>query len=144
MAARDQNQSGSTGNLSRDGQSRWWHQWTASFTSPADPQQQQQQQQQQATGSDVVVPSPSPVPIATSTPRTPGTPPRPILVPYTRSEKHAEDELFQRIERLIRDFLNRPNRRSHYHRIMEWTLAEEPTLSYSAVVIVNQPSTVLD
>ena len=63
MVERDQNQSGSTGNLSRDGQSRWWHQWTASITSPADPQQQQQQQQ--VTGSDVVVPSPSPVPIAT-------------------------------------------------------------------------------
>ena len=139
MAERDQNQSGSTGNLSRDGQSRWWHQWTASFTSPTDPQQQHQ-----ATGSDMVLPSPAPLPIATSTPQKGETPPRPILVPYTRSEKHAEDELFQRIERLIRDFLNRPNRRYPCHRIMEWTLVEEPTLSYSAVVIINPLSTVLD
>ena len=141
MAERDQKQSSSTGNVSRDGRSCWWNQWTASFTSPTDPQQQQQQQ---VTDSDMVLPSPSPVPIATSTPRTAGTPPQPILAPYTRSEKQAEDELFQRIERLIRDFLNRPNRRYPYHWIMEWTLPGEPTLNYSAVVIINPPSTVLD
>ena len=141
MAERDKNQSGSTSNLSRDAQSRWWNQWTASFTSPSDPQQQQQ-----SMGSDIVlsVPSPVPVLIATSTPRTAATPPQPILAPYTRSEKQAEDELFQRIERLIRDFLDRPNRRYPYHRIMEWTMGDEPTLNYSAVVVINPPSTVLD
>ena len=140
MEGGDQNSSAAsnTGNLTRNTQGRWWNQSTASFTSPTDPQQQQ------SMGSSIALATPSPVPIATSTPRLVATPPQPILVPYTRSEKQAEDELFQRIERLIRDFLNRPNRRYPYHRILEWTLDEEPTLSYSADITINPPSMVID
>ena len=140
MAERDPNQSNRNVHLFQDAQGRWWNHSTVSFASPSDPQQQQEQ----STGSGIMLTSPSPVPIATSTPRTASTPPQPILMPYTRSERQAEDELFQRIERLIRDFLSRPNRRYPYHRIMEWTLPDDPALNYCAVVIINPPSTVLD
>ena len=128
-----------TSNTTQNAQGRSWNQSTASFASPTDPHQQ-------SMGSSIALASasPSPVPIATSTPRTAGTPPQPILVPYTRSEKQAEDELFQRIERLIRDFLNRPNRRYPYHRVLNWTLEDDPTVSYSVVVTINAPSMVID
>ena len=139
MAERDPNQSNRNAHLFQDAQGRWWNHSTVSFASPSD-----SQQQQQSTGSGMILTSPSPVPIATSTPRTAPSPPQPILMPYTRSERQAEDELFQRIERLIRDFLSRPNRRYPYHRIMEWTLPDDPTLHYCAVVIINPPATVLD
>jgi hypothetical protein len=137
MAERDPSQSNRNVHLFQDTQGRWWNHSAASFSSPSD-------SQQQSMGSGIMVISPSPVPIATSTPRTASTPPQPILAPYTRSERQAEDELFQRIERLIRDFLSRPNRRYPYHRIMEWTLPDDPTLNYCAVVIINPPITVLD
>ena len=139
MAERDPNQANrSTISLFQDAQGRWWNNSAMSVASPSDPQQQQ------STSSGMMLTSPSPVPIATSTPRTASSPPQPILVPYTRSERQAEDDLFQRIQRMIRDFLSRPNRRYPYHRIMEWTLPNDPTLNYRAVVVIAPPSPVLD
>jgi hypothetical protein len=139
MAERDLNQpSRSALCLFQDAQGRWWNYSRMSVASPSDPQQQS------TAGSDMMLTSPSPVPIATSTPRTASSPPQPILVPYTRSERQAEDDLFQRIERLIRDFLSRLNRRYPYHRIMEWTLPDDPTLNYRFVVVITPPSSVLD
>ena len=115
MAERDPNQPKRTDHVFQDHQGRWWNHSTVSSTSLTDAQQ----------------PPPS------------STPPQPILVPHTLSERQAEDDLFQQIERLIRDFLCRPDRRSPYHRIMEWTVPDDPTLQYCAVVIINPPSTLL-
>lgn len=68
----------------------------------------------------------------------------PISTCSTSTDGDAEDELFEGIERLIRDFLGRPNRCYPYYRILRWALEEEPTLSFSAVVVVNRPTALID
>ena len=117
MAERDLHQPNRTDHTFQDAQGRWWNYSTVSSTSLNDGQQP---------------------------PPPPSTPPEPIPAPDTLSERQAEDDLFQHIDQLIRDFLRRPDRRSPYHRIMEWTLPDDPTLHYCAVIIINPLSTLLD
>jgi hypothetical protein len=121
MAERDPHPSNRSDHLFQDAHG---HVWNHSTVSNDTPQQSQ--------------------PSTSSVSRLTSIPSQPILVPSTPSERQAEDDLFQGIERLIRDFLARPNRRHPYHRIMEWALADDPTLNYCAVVIINPPSTVFD
>ncbi len=66
------------------------------------------------------------VPAATSTTR--------------RSEREVENELFQHIQNLVREFLRRPNRECPYYRVMRWTIDEQPRLEYILTVVINRPT----
>jgi hypothetical protein len=57
-----------------------------------------------------------------------------------RSEREIENELFQTIESLVREFIGRPNRECPYYRIMRLTNDQEPKLEYLVTVIINRPT----
>ncbi len=44
-----------------------------------------------------------------------------------RSGREIENELFQNIQNLVREFLRRPNREYPYYRVMRWTIGEPTT-----------------
>jgi len=69
---------------------------------------------------------------STSTPTLPGQ----IL-----TENDHEDNLMERMDELIRNFLSRPNQRSPYRSLFRWTFDDnESNLSYSVVVKIEEPS----
>jgi hypothetical protein len=60
-----------------------------------------------------------------------------------RSKKEIENDLFQNIEQLVREFVNRPNRQFPCYRVMRWTTDEQPKIEDFVTVIINQPTRIL-
>ena len=83
---------------------------------------------------EAMVSSDEDAPVMTSTP---------IVTSAPRSEQDMEDALFQDMERLVREFLRRPNRQYPYYRIMRWTEGDQPKLEYVLTVVINQPAIIL-
>jgi hypothetical protein len=67
----------------------------------------------------------------------------PILPPQILTENEYEDNLMELIDQMIYRFLNRPNRRSPYRTIFRWTFDDEPHLSYSVIVKIEAPSSLI-
>jgi hypothetical protein len=57
-----------------------------------------------------------------------------------RSEREIENELFQNIEKLVREFLRRPNCKYPCYQIIQWTIGEQMRLEYTLTVIINRPT----
>jgi len=98
------------------------------------PQQDQQTQQMTSTLSQDWLPSE-----AASTPLST------IAATHSpcRSEREIENELFQNIEKLVREFLRRPNCKYPYYQIIQWTMDEPMRLEYALTVIINRPTIIL-
>jgi len=60
-----------------------------------------------------------------------------------RSERQIENDLFNNIQKLVQEFLRRPNRQYPYYRIMRWTVGEQPKLEHVLTVVINQPAIIL-
>ncbi|CAF1249464.1 unnamed protein product [Adineta ricciae] len=77
------------------------------------------------------------LPVATSTP----------LVAVSSATMHSledeENELFDKIRLLVRDFTQRPNRQYPLTRIIKWTVDELPKVEHVVVVVINRPTIVL-
>jgi hypothetical protein len=66
----------------------------------------------------------------------------PVLPPdgQVLTEADYEDNLVNRMDELICNFLNRPNPQYPYHGLFRWTFDDERNLNYSVLVMINQPS----
>jgi len=58
-------------------------------------------------------------------------------------ERGIENELFQNIQNLVREFLCRLHRGCPYYRVIRWTIGEESSLEYVLTVIINRPTIIL-
>ncbi|CAF1604004.1 unnamed protein product [Adineta ricciae] len=56
------------------------------------------------------------------------------------SLEDEENELFDKIRQLIRDFTQRPNRQYPLSRIIKWTIDELPKVEHVIVVVINRPA----
>lgn len=56
------------------------------------------------------------------------------------TEENRTDELFDKIERLIHDYMQQ-SRRHHLHcRVLRWNTEENPSRLFSAVIVINPPT----
>ncbi len=81
------------------------------------------------------------LPAAASTPLSTGS--IDTAAAAVRSEKEIENDLFNNIEQLVCEFVNRPNRQYPYYRIMRWTIGEHPKIEHLVTVIINRPTIIL-
>ena len=58
----------------------------------------------------------------------------------TNTEETTTDELFDKIEHLIRDYMQRPLRFYLHCRILRWTTEQYPSRRFSAIVVINPPT----
>ena len=74
-------------------------------------------------------------PVAASTPQQQQSMPTMDMI---RTEQAIEQELFDNIQRLVQEFLSRPNRHYPYYRVMRWTIGDQPRIEHMITVVINQ------
>lgn len=81
------------------------------------------------------------LPPATSTPLSPrATTNDPHEV---QTEQEIEEELFDNIHRLVRDFVERPHHRYPYYRVIRWRTGEQSNIEHVLTIVINRPTIIL-
>jgi hypothetical protein len=65
-----------------------------------------------------------------------------ILIPAPTSEEMVADELFDNIEALICDYMREPHRHRSHHRTLQWSLEDNSSRLFTAVVVINAPTNI--
>ena len=115
---------------------------TPPLTAPINNQQQQQQQQQQLAihvNNNIEVTSSQSVslPSSGSSLTSSGSS---TSMESTSPEVKTADELFDKIEDMICDYMREPNRHYLHCRVLRWCLEDDQSRRFSAVVIINPPT----
>jgi hypothetical protein len=126
-------------NNTPDGSGHVWPSLTPPLTTQINNQQQQQPQQQQQLGinannnnMEVISSQPLSLPSWGSS----------ISSQSSRnSEDKSMDELFDKIEDMICDYMRDTNRHFLHCRVLRWNLDDYPSRRFSAVVVINPPTT---
>ena len=79
-------------------------------------------------------------PAAASTPQEEEPMPMTGIIP---TERQLEQELFDNIQRLVQEFVSRPNRHYPYYRVMRWTTGDQPRIEHLVTVVINRPTILL-
>jgi hypothetical protein len=59
----------------------------------------------------------------------------------TSSQVKTEDELFDKIEDMICEYMRESNRHYLHCRVLRWSLDEDLSCQFSAVIVINPPIT---
>jgi hypothetical protein len=57
----------------------------------------------------------------------------------TSSNVRTEDGLFDKIEDMISDYMCESKRHYLHCRVLRWTLEDDPSCQFSAVIVINPP-----
>ena len=79
-------------------------------------------------------------PVAASTPQEEEPMPMIGIIP---TERQSEQELFDNIQRLVQEFVSRPNRHYPYYRVMRLTTGDQPRIEHLVTVVINRPTILL-
>ena len=117
------------------GSNNVWNPFTPPLTGVQNNNQQQQQQQQLAIHSNnsSQLISSQPVSLASWSSST--------SIGSTSPEVRVEDKLFDKIEDMICDYMRESNRHYLHCRVLRWYLDDDSSRQFSAVVIINPPTT---
>ena len=58
----------------------------------------------------------------------------------TSSQTKTEDEIFDKIEDMICDYMREPNRHYLHCRVLRWRLENDLSRQFSAVIVINPPT----
>jgi hypothetical protein len=115
------------------GSNNVWNPLTPPLTGVQNNSQQQQQQMAiHSNNSSQLISSPS-VSLASWSSST--------SIGSTSPEVRVEDKLFDKIEDMIRDYMRESNRHYLHCRVFRWSLDEDLSRQFSAVVVINPPTT---
>jgi hypothetical protein len=57
-----------------------------------------------------------------------------------QDESLAEEQLIERLEEVINEFMTRPNRHYSYNTTLHWTVDHGNQINYSVVILIHPPS----
>jgi len=57
-----------------------------------------------------------------------------------QDESLAEEQLIERLEEVIKEFMTRPDRQYSYNTTLHWTVDHGNQIHYSAVILIHPPS----
>ncbi|CAF4779194.1 unnamed protein product, partial [Rotaria sp. Silwood2] len=63
------------------------------------------------------------------------------LIHAHQTEDELTDELFEKIEQLICDYMRQPHRDRLHCRVLRWGIQEDLSRLFSAVIVINPPTT---
>ncbi|CAF2925983.1 unnamed protein product [Rotaria sp. Silwood2] len=62
------------------------------------------------------------------------------LIHAHQTEDELADELFEKIQQLICDYMRQPHRDYLHCRVLRWSIQEDLSRLYSAVIVINPPA----
>ena len=105
---------------------------TPSLTAQLNNQQQQANQASNNNSNNVAVILSQPLSLVSSQSS--------ISTASTNSQVKTEDELFDKIEDILCDYMRQPDRHYLHCRVLRWGLEEDQSRLFTAVVIINPPT----
>lgn len=111
-----------------------WNSLTPPLTAPNNNQQQQQPNQANNNNNNhnIGVILSQPLSLASSQSS--------ISIQSTNSQVKIDDKLFDKIEDILCDYMREPDRHYLHCRVLRWTLEEDQSRLFTAVVIINPPT----
>ena len=109
-----------------------WNSLTPPLTAQLNNQQQQANQANNINTNNVEVILSQPLSLASSQSS--------ISTASTNLQVKTEDELYDKIEDILGDYMREPDRHYLHCRVLRWRLEEDQSRLFTAVVIINPPS----